>query len=259
MSHNSVVITDLTIGYRERRRDVVVAEGLNGTVRGGSLTCLIGANGVGKSTLLKTLSAFIPKLGGGITLCGRALDGYSPRELARTVGVVLTSRPDTQNMTVTETVALGRSPYTGFFGTLTDEDRRLVDDAISLVGISQLRDRRTGTLSDGECQRMMIAKAIAQDTPVIFLDEPTAFLDFPGKVSLMRLLSRIAHETGKTIFLSTHDVAMALHIADQLWLMLPDHTLRTGTPRELASDGSISSFLDRDGIVFHPDTLTIGF
>lgn len=234
-----------------------MAEGLTVSLPEGRLTCLIGYNGAGKSTLLRTLAGFQPKLGGNIYIGGREISDYSGRELSRTVSVVLTSKPDVMNMTVREIVALGRTPYTGYWGTLGDEDRRIVDDSMRQVGIDRLAERMSGTLSDGERQKMMIAKALAQQTPLIILDEPTAFLDYPSKVETMLLLVRLCRETGKTIFMSTHDLELALQTADMLWLMTPGRGIHTGTPHQLADSGDLSEFIERSGIVFHRDTLRI--
>lgn len=234
-----------------------MAEGLTVSLPEGRLTCLIGYNGAGKSTLLRTLAGFQPKLGGNIYIGGREISDYSGRELSRTVSVVLTSKPDVMNMTVREIVALGRTPYTGYWGTLGDEDRRIVDDSMRQVGIDRLAERMSGTLSDGERQKMMIAKALAQQTPLIILDEPTAFLDYPSKVETMLLLVRLCRETGKTIFMSTHDLELALQTADMLWLMTPGRGIHTGTPHQLADSGDLSEFIERSGIVFHRDTLHI--
>lgn len=234
-----------------------MAEGLTVSLPEGRLTCLIGYNGAGKSTLLRTLAGFQPKLGGNIYIGGREIYDYSGRELSRTVSVVLTSKPDVMNMTVREIVALGRTPYTGYWGTLGDEDRRIVDDSMRQVGIDRLAERMSGTLSDGERQKMMIAKALAQQTPLIILDEPTAFLDYPSKVETMLLLVRLCRETGKTIFMSTHDLELALQTADMLWLMTPGRGIHTGTPHQLADSGDLSEFIERSGIVFHRDTLRI--
>lgn len=234
-----------------------MAEGLTVSLPEGRLTCLIGYNGAGKSTLLRTLAGFQPKLGGNIYIGGREISDYSGRELSRTVSVVLTSKPDVMNMTVREIVALGRTPYTGYWGTLGDEDRRIVDDSMRQVGIDRLAERMSGTLSDGERQKMMIAKALAQQTPLIILDEPTAFLDYPSKVETMVLLVRLCRETGKTIFMSTHDLELALQTADMLWLMTPGRGIHTGTPHQLADSGDLSEFIERSGIVFHRDTLRI--
>lgn len=250
-------IDNLSIGYRVKGGNKTVAEGLTVSLPEGRLTCLIGYNGAGKSTLLRTLAGFQPKLGGNIYIGGREISDYSGRELSRTVSVVLTSKPDVMNMTVREIVALGRTPYTGYWGTLGDEDRRIVDDSMRQVGIDRLAERMSGTLSDGERQKMMIAKALAQQTPLIILDEPTAFLDYPSKVETMLLLVRLCRETGKTIFMSTHDLELALQTADMLWLMTPGRGIHTGTPHQLADSGDLSEFIERSGIVFHRDTLRI--
>ncbi len=250
-------IDNLSIGYRVKGGNKTVAEGLTVSLPEGRLTCLIGYNGAGKSTLLRTLAGFQPKLGGNIYIGGREISDYSGRELSRTVSVVLTSKPDVMNMTVREIVALGRTPYTGYWGTLGDEDRRIVDDSMRQVGIDRLAERMSGTLSDGERQKMMIAKALAQQTPLIILDEPTAFLDYPSKVETMLLLVRLCRETGKTIFMSTHDLELALQTADMLWLMTPRRGIHTGTPHQLADSGDLSEFIERSGIVFHRDTLRI--
>jgi len=252
----TIVLHNLSIGYTTKGNEKVVANQLQGAIHAGELTCLLGQNGIGKSTLLRTLSAFQPKLSGSVLLHGREIDSYTDKELSRMIGVVLTEKPDVQNMNVTELVSMGRSPYTGFWGTLTNEDRQIVDEAIHLVGIHSLRERMVHTLSDGERQKVMIAKALAQQTPVIYLDEPTAFLDFPSKVEIMQLLHRLAEKEEKTIFLSTHDVELALQIADCLWLMEPQG-LSVGSPGELASQGVLSRFIEREGIVFDKDTLTI--
>ena len=161
-----------------------------------------------------------------------------------------------QNMTIEELVGMGRSPYTGFWGTLDAEDEEIVREAIRLVGIENLRGRMVHTLSDGERQKVMIAKALAQQTPIIYLDEPTAFLDFPSKVETMQLLRKLAAEEQKTIFLSTHDVELSLQLADKIWLMEPEQ-LSVGTPAELAAQGVLSRFIEHDGIVFDKDSLTI--
>ena len=215
----TIQIRDLSIGYTGKNQVKVVASGITATIYSGELTCLLGANGVGKSTLLRTLSAFQPKLGGDILIEGKEIGTFSDKELSHVISVVLTEKPDIRNMTVDELAGLGRSPYTGFWGTLTQEDKQVVDHAIALVGIEPLHDRMIQTLSDGERQKVMIAKALAQETPVIYLDEPTAFLDYPSKVEMMQLLYRLSRETDKTIFLSTHDLELALQIADKLWLM----------------------------------------
>ena len=257
MNEERVELKQLKIGYRSKNSAKTVAEDINAAIRQGELTCLLGANGVGKSTLLRTLSAFQPKLDGEILIDGREISQYTDKELSRMIGVVLTEKPDVRNMTVNELVSLGRSPYTGFWGRNTKEDLRIVEESLSQVGISRLSSRLVETLSDGERQKVMIAKALAQQTPIIYLDEPTAFLDFPSKVEVMLLLRRISREQQKTIFLSTHDLELALQIADCIWLMDATNGLSIGTPRQLADDGSLSRFIDRQGIRFDSQSLSV--
>ena len=257
MNQEGVKLQELSIGYRQKKEVRTVAEHINATIRPDELTCLIGANGVGKSTLLRTLSAFQPKLDGKVIVGGKDIDDYNAKELSRLISVVLTEKPDVSYMLVRDLVALGRSPYTNFWGRNTTDDLRIADEALALVGVSRLATRLADTLSDGERQKVMIAKALAQQTPIIYLDEPTAFLDFPSKVEVLLLLKRISQEQHKTIFLSTHDLELALQVADRIWLMDRDRGLTIGTPKELADDGTLSHFVDRDGIVFDPQTLTI--
>ncbi|MGN0052062.1 MAG: ABC transporter ATP-binding protein [Prevotella sp.] len=253
-----IELKDLTIGYTgKKQQTTIIASDINATIESGQLTCLLGHNGVGKSTLLKTLTAFLPKLSGQIVIDGKDIESYTEKQLARKIGVVLTERTSVQDMTVADLVALGRSPYTGFWGRLDDEDKEMVVRAMRLAGIENLSHRYVDTLSDGERQRAMIAKALAQDTPLICLDEPTSFLDFQSKVEMLRLLRRLSNDNGKTIFLSTHDVELALQMADSLWLMEQDHKLNIGTPRQLADNGSLSRFFDNDSISFDPATLRL--
>lgn len=250
MKQPTIQIESLSTGYRSKNNVTIVAHDINATIHGGELTCLLGPNGAGKSTLLRTLSAFLPPVKGNITIMGRNLRDYSDRELSKTIGVVLTEKTDLRNMTVEDLIGLGRSPYTGFWGTLHQHDRDIVAKAIEMVGIEPLKDRMIHTLSDGERQKVMIAKALAQETPVIFLDEPTAFLDFPSKVEIMQLLHTLSRTTGKTIFLSTHDLELALQIADTIWLMDRQKGVMIGTPDELATNGSLNSFFTQRGIEF---------
>ncbi len=247
---NSIEISSLSTGYKVKHDVKVVARDINASIHSGQLTCLLGPNGAGKSTLLRTLSAFQPPVSGSIKILGKPLAEYSDSELSKVIGVVLTEKVDLRNMTVYDLIGIGRSPYTGFWGTLRDEDRRIVEEAIELVHIEPLRDRMIQTLSDGERQKVMIAKALAQETPIIFLDEPTAFLDYPSKVEIMQLLQQISRERRKTIFLSTHDLELALQIADTIWLMDKEKGLVMGTPEELSVNGSLGEFFSRKGISF---------
>ena len=237
----------LSTGYGNR----IVTPDINATLVPGELTSLLGPNGVGKSTLLRTLSTFLSPIQGEIILQGKVLKNLSASQLSRLIGVVLTERPDVQNMTVRDMVGMGRSPYTGFWGRLTSADEHYVSEAMNLAGIMALERRMFNTLSDGERQKVMIAKVLAQQTPVILLDEPTAFLDFPSKVEMMRLLRRLAHEMQKIIFLSTHDVELALQLSDRLWIMHTGEVV-IGKPAELSENGELTRFIQVDGITFDP-------
>ncbi len=250
----TIRIRNLSTGYVGKGKSVVVTEGIHATLRSGELTCLLGVNGVGKSTLLRTLSAFLPPLGGTIEIKGKRLSDYTDKQLATTIGVVLTEKCSLRNMTVEELVGMGRSPYTGFWGRLNQTDRKIVADALAVVKITELKHRMVQTLSDGERQKAMIAKALAQETPVIFLDEPTAFLDFPSKVEIMQLLHRLSRTAGKTVFFSTHDLELALQMADQIWLMDKASGVQTGTPEDLSLNGTLSRFCLGRGITFDCNT-----
>ena len=237
MKQDTIHINGLSIGYHSKSSTKLVAKGIHSTIYSGELTCLLGANGVGKSTLLRTLSAFQPKLDGEILVLGKDID-----------------KCEIRNMLVRELVGMGRSPYTGFWGKLSKDDKRIVEESIALVRIEELASRMVHTLSDGERQKVMIAKALAQETPVIYLDEPTAFLDFPSKVEIMQLLHHLTRKTNKTIFMSTHDLELALQISDKIWLMDKANGISTGTPEDLALSGHLSNFFARKGIVFDKDT-----
>ena len=208
----AITTNRLTVGYRGHR----VVEDINLSLPCGRLVCLLGPNGAGKSTLLRTLCGFQPPIAGTVTISGSDITTMSAAEVARLVSVVLTDRPLTPSLTAAEMVGMGRAPYTGFWGRLSDDDRRLVSEAMQTVGIAPLATRRMGRLSDGERQKVMIAKALAQHTPVIVLDEPTAFLDYPSKVAVMKTLARLAHDEGKTTLMSTHDLELAAQLGDEL-------------------------------------------
>ena len=251
-------LRDLYIGYAEDAGRHIVAETLSASLPKGTLACLVGANGVGKSTLMRTLSGFQPALRGEVHIDGWPLERYTPRELSEKVGVVLTERESAPDLTVEEVVAVGRMPYTNFWGTLTAKDRQVVDEAIALVGIEALRHKKIGRVSDGERQKAMIAKALAQQTGVILLDEPTAFLDYGSKVAVMRLLRRLAHGQGKAILLSTHDLEIAFQTTDEVWILQRDG-LRTGTLEALEQHGVVSAFLAKNGLHYEAEHRRIVF
>lgn len=248
---NAVIeLRHLSTGYPAKGGLKIIADDLNAEIRSGELTCLLGANGSGKSTLLRTLSGFLQPAGGDVYIKGKPLSSYKDSQLAKIIGVVLTERCAIRNMTVEELTGMGRSPYTGFWGRLSEKDMEIVSESLEIMGITHLKNRMVHTLSDGERQKVMIAKALAQQTPVIFLDEPTAFLDYPSKVEIMQLLLRLSRETGKTIFLSTHDLELALQIADTIWLMKKGEGIAIGTPEDLSLNGSLTGFFTKEGIRF---------
>lgn len=246
----SIVTRKLTTGYLAGRKRISVTTNLDSSLYQGRLVSLLGPNGAGKSTLLRTLAGFQPPLEGEVLVRGREPDSYSSKEMARLLSVVLTEKPLLENMDVEALVGLGRTPYTDFWGRLRKEDHEAIDEAIRLTGIENLRNRQVQTLSDGERQKVMIAKAFAQETPIIFLDEPTAFLDYPSKVEIMLLLRTLAHRLNKTIFLSTHDLDIALQISDDIWLIDKKLGVRIGTHRELTDSGDLERYFIRPGINF---------
>ena len=249
-TNETIRVVGLATGYSDRKHTTVITHDINASLYSRELTCLLGPNGAGKSTLLKTLTAFLPPIKGDIMIEGRSLNTYSESDLARVIGVVLTERLSINNMSVDELVGMGRSPYTGFWGHMSAYDRHIVEESISLVGIEGLRGRMVQTLSDGERQKVMIAKTLAQETPVIFLDEPTAFLDYPSKVEIMQLLQTLSREKDKTVFLSTHDLELALQIADKVWLLDKPHGVTIGAPEDLALKGEMTKYFHRDGVTF---------
>lgn len=248
-------LENLTTGYRTRRGEIVIQSDLNDSLKCGQFTCLLGPNGAGKSTLLRTLAGFLPPLRGSVKVDKLDITILTPLELSRKIAVVLTERAAVDSMKVEELVALGRSPYSGFWGRISAHDEAMIEKAMADTGTLELRDRLVNTLSDGEYQKVTIARALAQETPVILLDEPTAFLDFPNKAGMMRMLRNLAHEQEKIVFLSTHDLNMALALADRVWLADRRKGIVMGSPRELADTGELQSYFCGDGLGFEPEKL----
>jgi iron complex transport system ATP-binding protein len=237
---------DLTIGYASRKQaGRVVAESLTLDLWSGQLVCLLGPNGAGKSTLMRTLAGLQPQLDGEIKLVGEHLENIAPAQLARNLSLVLAERVEAGNMRVRELVTLGRTPYTGWLGHITCQDIDKVDEALRMTDTLQYQHRRVDQLSDGERQKVMLARALAQDTDLILLDEPTAHLDLPNRVDMMRLLHQLTRQTGKAILLSTHELDLALQAADRLWLLAPGGKLATGTPEDLVLNGTFEATFTR--------------
>ena len=226
---------------------------LNFQLHAGELTCLLGANGAGKSTLLRTLSASQPSLAGELRILDKPVSAYTEKERSRTIGVVLTDKTFTGGLSVYELVALGRQPHTGFFGRLTKEDRRIVEEAMENVGIAHKAMNYTAELSDGERQKVMIAKALVQECPLILLDEPTAFLDVVSRIEIMHLLHRLAVEQNKAILLSTHDIEQALVLSDKLWLLTKGEGLQYGVTEDIILSHRMDSLFPHKDIRFDYD------
>lgn len=240
----------LTIGYAARRENRIVQQDLSLSLPSGSMICLIGPNGCGKSTLLRTLAGLQEPLNGDLCIRGKSFRQLSLLHRAQLLSVVLTERIEVSHLTVWMLVALGRNPYTGWGGRLNAEDQKLVGQSLEAVGLSGYSSRPISSLSDGERQRALIAKALAQDTPFILLDEPTAHLDINNRIETMLLLSRLAHVMGKGILLSTHELDLALQTADRLWLMRPSEGVAEGIPQELIEDGRLQQVFSGQSFYF---------
>lgn len=212
-------LNDLTIGYGHR----ILLQHASATIPAGELVALVGRNGTGKSTLLRAIAGLGERLGGEIRLDGHSLETLLPQQLATTVSFVTTERVRIPNLRCEDVVALGRAPYTNWIGRVQEQDKAIVERSLELVGMAAFAEKTMDRMSDGECQRVMIARALAQDTPVILLDEPTAFLDLPNRYELATLLGRLAHDEGKCILFSTHDLDVALSLCDGIALIDTPH------------------------------------
>jgi iron complex transport system ATP-binding protein len=239
----------LSIGYRKAGEPpLVLAQGLELGFGPGEVTALLGPNGSGKSTLIRTLSGLQNPLSGTVRVMSIPVRSSNARQTARIISLVLTDRIEVRNLTVFQLVSMGRYPYTGWLGRLDKEDRRVTAKAMEMVHLEGFEDHCLHEMSDGEQQKALLAKALAQDTPVIIMDEPTAHLDLPNRISLMRLLRRLADETGKSILFSTHDLDLAVHTSDTLWLLKKGGPVLSGTPAVLIRNKALGDTF-RDGMV----------
>jgi iron complex transport system ATP-binding protein len=246
---NILTTQNLSIGYSSKKETVTIAENLNLDFQAGKLIALIGANGIGKSTLLRTITGIQKPLHGTVLLNDKKIGSYEPLALAQNLSMVLTEKLPPSNLTVFELVALGRQPYTNWIGSLSDTDIQIVQDAIAQTQIEHLSQKKHYEISDGQLQKVLIARALAQDTPLIILDEPTTHLDLLHKVSLLKLLKKLSHETGKCILFSTHDIDMAIQLCDEMIIMTPE-TVVQDEPCNLISKGVFDNIFKDENLFF---------
>ena len=247
-----IQLRDITLGFGSR----TLIEGATARFECGRMVALLGRNGTGKSTLLRAIASLGELRSGDIAIDGRSLAEYTSTELARKIAFVNTERIDVEALTAYDLVSIGRSPYTGWSGRLTADDRAIVERAMQIAGIESMAERRVETLSDGEAQRVMIARALAQDTPVILLDEPTAFLDLPNRYELCTLLGRLAREEGKCIIFSTHELDIALSLADSIALVDTPRLVHL-TTEEMISSGNIERLFNGSYVAFDAESRSI--
>jgi len=249
-NHIAIELKDLTIGYHKGNLQLKILEKLNASLHKGEMICLVGENGVGKSTLLRTISGVQQPLSGNVYINQRPLDEISSMDLARTISLVLTDRIYAGNLSVKELVALGRYPYTNWLGKLRKEDHQKIDWALEITGTQYLEDQLISELSDGQFQKTLIARALAQDSNMIILDEPTAHLDIVNKITILKLLKDLASNTDKSILMATHELELSLQVADFIWMAYSKDRMVTGTPEDLIINGSFNRMINHDSIHF---------
>lgn len=247
-----IELRDFSIGYGQRE---LLAD-VNATIDAGKLTAIIGRNGSGKSTLLRAIAGLNPRYSGEILLGGHNIKDMRPQQLSKTTAFVNTERTRIANLRCEDVVAIGRAPYTNWIGRMQNLDREVVARSLALVGMSDYAPRTMDTMSDGECQRIMIARALAQDTPTILLDEPTSFLDMPNRYELVALLRRLAHDEGKCVVFSTHELDIAMLLCDSIALFDTPH-LRCLPTDEMRNSGYIDRLFQNDTIRFDAASGTI--
>jgi len=246
----SVIQTkNLNIGYEHKKGKQVIAKDISVVLESGKLISLLGSNGIGKSTLLKTLSGILPPLSGSVLIDNQLLEAYSSSTLSQKLSLVLTEKLPESSLTVYELIALGRQPYTNWLDKLAPQDISQIENAMVLTDIAHLRNKKYYELSDGQFQKVLISRAIAQDTPIIILDEPSTHLDLYHKVKLFKLLKTLAENMHKCIVFSTHDLDLALQLSDQIILMKSDG-LYFDTPNQLIEQGVFDHFFDDETIIF---------
>ena len=246
---NILSTSNLSIGYHSKDGNLAIAENLNLHLQEGKLTALVGANGIGKSTLLRTLCGIQKPLDGQVFLNEKNIQAHNSLELSQQLSLVLTEKLPPSNLSVFELIALGRQPYTNWIGKQTDEDIAKIQEAMELTQISHLATKKHYEISDGQLQKVLIARALAQDTPLIILDEPTTHLDLLHKVNVFKLLKKLAEETGKCILFSTHDIDMAIQLSDEMIIMTPEIVLQD-QPCNFISKGIFNTLFKDEHIFF---------
>ncbi len=248
---NSILQTkNLSIGYTSAKENKLIASGINLNLKKGKLIGLVGINGSGKSTLLRTLSGLQKMISGDVMLSQKSIASIQPEQLAQQLSVVLTSQPISKNLTVAELVTLGRQPYTNWIGAISKIDKEKIIQSLQDTEILDIKDKKCHELSDGQLQRVLIARALAQDTDLILLDEPMTHLDLHHKASLLKLLSSIAHTQGKTVLFSTHDIEYALNLCDTL-VVMKDGKAISNTPQELITNGVFDTLFPSHNVGFN--------
>jgi len=249
-SKNNILSTsNLSIGYSTKKEKIVVAENLNLNFESGKLIALIGANGIGKSTLLRTLTGIQKPLHGNVFLKGKDIQSIEALEFAQNLSLVLTEKLPSSNLTVFELIALGRQPYTNWLGKLSEDDLQKVNHAMELTQIVHLANKKHHEISDGQLQKMLVARALAQDTPLIILDEPTTHLDLLHKVAVFKLLKKLSKETNKCILFSTHDIDLAIQLSDEM-IVMTGNTVEQDQPCNLISKGIFNTLFKDEHIIF---------
>jgi iron complex transport system ATP-binding protein len=241
--------SNLCVGYSSKKEIKTIASNINLTLKKGELIALIGANGIGKSTLLRTLIGIQPPLSGAVILNGKNILDYDSISFAENLSIVLTEKLPPSNLTVFEIIALGRQPYTNWLGNLSDNDISKINEAMELTQITSLADKKHYEISDGQLQNVLVARALAQDTPLIILDEPTTHLDLLHKVSLFKLLKKLAKDTNKCILFSTHDIDMAIQISDKMIIMTEENVVQD-QPCNFISKGNFDTLFKDEHIAF---------
>lgn len=244
---------DLEVGYRSKNGKSIIAKDVDFFLSPGELIGLVGANGIGKSTLLRTLTGMQKPLSGSIFINDKPLTSFSAIQLATLLSVVLTEPPATKNLSVRELVSLGRQPYTNWIGSLSQTDKKAIDFALESTETTSLADRKCYELSDGQMQRVSIARALAQDTPIIVLDEPTTHLDLYHRAYVLKLLKNLATNTGKAILFSTHEIDLAIQLTDSMIVMTESQTF-FDSPCRLIESGKFDALFPKETIGFDPST-----